>query len=80
VDVLEVKGGPMTKGELSPALQSLGWSPLAVELGIKHEFRRVYCGHDFLARIEDYDCWTTDHITPKSEDGEREDTNTIVRI
>jgi hypothetical protein len=67
----------MTKKELTRALESLGWSSRAVELGIAQDFKCIYCKRDLLHRIEDYDCWTEDHIDPKSGDGERDTVNNL---
>ncbi len=55
--------------DLIQELLKLGWSEEAVDLGKRQDFRCHYCHRDFLASIEDYDMWQTDHLIPRSKQG-----------
>ena len=54
---------------LTAELGRYRWSNEAVALGIKHDFRCVYCGRDFLLSIDDFDTWQFDHVVPASKNG-----------
>lgn len=54
------------------------WSPAAVRLGIRANFKCEYCGKDLLASVENYKEWNFDHIIPKKHGGTDDDENIAV--
>ena len=62
----------MTDEDLANYLRARGWGGNSIPLGIKQDFRCVYCGRDLLQSIAAYDCWTVDHIDPTVRGPERD--------
>lgn len=48
----------------------LGWSRLAIDIGIRANFCCEYCGRDLISTVDDYNAWQIDYILPKNRGGE----------
>ena len=57
----------MTRDDFANALRGLSWPEVDIGPGIAQDFRCGYCGRDLVASVEDYDCWTKDHIMPGTD-------------
>jgi hypothetical protein len=44
------------------------WSPLAIYLGFRADFKCEYCGRDLLESVDSYKLWEHDHISPGGAD------------